>query len=145
MMAPSIEGTYQLVRRELPDGTAQLPPAVRGMITYTKEFRNFSVAWKDDEGRFYSECYVANYTLTDTEYAETSEYLIVDDQIGGKGISHDLSNTTAKSSVSLDAGRVKFALPQLFEKALSITLEFDGAKLKATGKDLFMDHWERVS
>ena len=39
MMAPSIEGTYQLVRRELPDGTAQLPPAVRGMITYTKEFR----------------------------------------------------------------------------------------------------------
>jgi hypothetical protein len=94
MVAPSIEGTYQLVRRELPDGTVQLPPAVKGMITYTKEFRNFSVVWKDNEGRFYSECYVARYTLTDKEYAETSEYLIVDDQIGGKGISYDLSNTT---------------------------------------------------
>ena len=58
MVAPSIEGTYQLVRRELPDGTVQLPPAVMGMITYTKEFRSFSVVWKDNEGRFYSECYV---------------------------------------------------------------------------------------
>ena len=67
MVAPSIEGTYQLVRRELPDGTVQLPPAVKGMITYTKEFRNFSVVWKDDQGRFYSECYVARYTLTDQE------------------------------------------------------------------------------
>ena len=87
MVAPNIEGTYQFVRRELPDGTVQFHPAVKGMITYTKEFRNFSVVWKDDQGRFYSECYVARYTLTDQEYAETSDYLIVDDQIGDKGIS----------------------------------------------------------
>jgi hypothetical protein len=69
----------------------------------------------------------------------------MDDQMGGKGISYDLSNTTAKSPVFLDAGRVRFALPQPFEKALSITLEFGGTKLKATGKDLFIDYWEKVS
>ena len=141
MVAPNIEGTYQLVRRELPDGTVQFPPAMKGMITYTKEFRNFSVVSKDDQGRFYSECYVARYTLTDQEYAETSEYLIVDDQIGDKGISYDLSNTTAKSPVSIDGGRIR----QPFEQALSITVEFDGATLKATGKDLFIDYWEKVS
>ena len=28
MVAPNIEGTYQLVRRELPDGTVQFPPAM---------------------------------------------------------------------------------------------------------------------
>lgn len=145
MGTPSIEGTYQLVRRELPDGTVQLPPAVKGMITYTKEFRNFSVVWKDGKGKFYSECYVARYTLTGKEYAETSEYLIVDDQIGGKGISYDLSNTTAKSPVSFHGRRIRFALPQPFEKALSITVEFDGAVLKATGKDLFIDYWQKVS
>ena len=33
MVAPNIEGTYQLVRRELPDGTVQFPPAMKGMIT----------------------------------------------------------------------------------------------------------------
>lgn len=145
MVAPGIEGTYQLVRRELPDGTVQLPPVVKGMMTYTKGFRNFSVVWKDEEGRFYSECYVARYALTDKEYAETSEYLIVDDQIGGKGISYDLSNTTARSPVSLDRGRIRFAMPQPFEKALSITAEFDGVGLKATGKDMFIDYWEKVS
>ncbi len=145
MATPSIEGTYQLVRRELPDGTIQIPPVVKGMMTYTKEFRNFSVLWKDDEDRFYSECYVARYTLTDTEYAETSEYLIVDNQIGGKEISYHLSNATAKSPVSFDGGRIRFDLPMPFERELSIILEFDGDKLKATGKDIFIDYWERVS
>jgi hypothetical protein len=72
MAAPSIEGTYRLIRRVLPDGTVQSPPAVQGMITYTKEFRNFSAVWKDGKGRFYSECYVARYTLTEKEYKETA-------------------------------------------------------------------------
>jgi hypothetical protein len=47
--------------------------------------------------------------------------------------------------VSIDGGRIRFALPQPFEQALSITVEFDGATLKATGKDLFIDYWEKVS
>lgn len=144
MAAPRIQGTYRLVRRELPDGTVQHPPAVKGMITFTREYRNFSVVWKDDQNRYYSECYVARYTLTDKEYSGTSDYLIVNDQIGGKGISYDLSNTTAKSPVSIDGKRISFALPQPFERALSITVEFDEGILKATGKDLFIDYWEKV-
>jgi len=145
MATPRIEGTYRLVRRELPDGTVQHPPAVKGMITFTREYRNFSVVWKDEKDRYYSECYVARYTLTDKEYSETSDYLIVNDQIGGKGISYDLSNTTAKSPVSIDGKRISFALPQPFERALSITVEFDEGILKATGEDLFVDYWEKVS
>jgi len=145
MSAPSIEGTYRLVRRELPDGTIQVPPLLKGLMTYTKELRNFSVLWKDDKGKFYSECYVARYALTDNEYTETSEYLIVDDQIGGRGISYDLSTRTATSAVSVEGEAIQFELPQPFEKALSITVVFDGATLKATGKDLFVDYWEKVS
>ena len=38
-----------------------------------------------------------------------------------------------------------FYHPQPFEKELSITVEFDGAESKATGKDLFTDYWEKVS
>lgn len=145
MTAPNIEGTYRLVRRELPDGTVQLPPVVQGMLTFTTAFRNFSVVWKDDQGKFYSECYVARYTLTEQEYTETPEYLIIHDQIGGKETSYDLSGSSASSPVSVDAGRVRFALPQPFEQALSITVEFDGSQLKATGEDLFIDYWEKVA
>lgn len=145
MPAPTIEGSYQLVRRELPDGTVVQPPAVKGMITYTKKFRNFSVLWKDENGKFYSECYVARYTLTDRDYTETSAYLIVHDEIGGKGIHYDLSPKTAKTEVSHEDGRISFDLPQPFERELAIRAEFEGNTLKATGKDLFIDYWERVS
>ncbi|HZD54630.1 MAG TPA: hypothetical protein VE080_00110 [Candidatus Aquicultoraceae bacterium] len=144
MISKGIEGTYRLVRRELPDGTVQVPPAVMGMYTYSKGYRHFSVVWKDGEGRYYSECYAARYTLTQKEYSETPEYLIVDDQIEGKEISYDLSGAAAGSPVTFDGGRVRFALPQPFERALSITVEIGGGRLKATGKDLFVDYWERV-
>ncbi|MCH8307611.1 MAG: hypothetical protein IH930_05660 [Proteobacteria bacterium] len=115
------------------------------MYTYTKEFRIFSIVWQDDTGKFYSESYVARYTLTNEEYVETQEYLIVDDQIGGKEISYDLSDTTATSKVAIDGERITFALPQAFEQALSVTVEFEGEKIKATGEDLFIDYWEKVS
>ncbi len=145
MARPNIEGTYQLVRRKLPDGTIQRPPAMKGMITYTKDFRNFSVVWKDDEGKYYSECYVAHYSLTENEYTETAEYLIIDDQIGGKGISYDLSNTTASSPVTLNGDRITFDLPQPFEKALAITVEFDGTQMKAQVNAIkITDYWEKV-
>lgn len=144
MDTPSIEGTYQLVRRELPDGTMQEPPLVMGMMSFTKEFRNFSVLWYDDQNRFYSECYVARYLLTEREYTETSQYLIVHDQIGGKDISYDLSRNTESSPVSRIGTYLTFDLPQAFEKALSITVEFRGDDLTATGKGLFVDHWKRV-
>ncbi len=138
-------GTYRLIRRELPDGTVQLPPIVKGMFTYTKEFRNFSVVWQDDQRKFYSECYVARSTLTDTEYSETAEYLMSDNQIQRKGIDYDLSNSTAKSPVLYEGTRIRFALPQPFEKALSITVELEGQKLTATAKDQFIDYWEMVA
>jgi len=54
MATPLIEGTYRLVRRELPDGSFQHPPTVKGMFTFTKEYRNFSVVWKDNKGRYNS-------------------------------------------------------------------------------------------
>lgn len=145
MSIPSIEGTYKLVRRELPDGTIQVPPLLKGFYSYTKGYRNFSIVWKDEKDKYYSESYGASYKLTDTEYTETSEYLVINDEIGGMGISYDLSNRIAKSVVSIEGNRITFELPQDFEKSLSITLEIERNSMKATGKDLFVDYWEKVS
>jgi len=47
--------------------------------------------------------------------------------------------------VTIEGGRIRFAPPQPFEKELSISVEFDGGKLKATGKDKFIDYWEKVA
>lgn len=145
MNAPNIEGTYRLMRRELPDGTVQLPPLVKGTISFTRDLRNFSVVWADAQGKYYSECYVARYSLTRDEYRETQDYLIVDDEIGGKGISHDMSSPTASSPVTIEGERISFDMPQPFEQALHIHVDFEDGMLKATGKDLFVDYWEKVT
>src|SRR5712691_11083075 len=69
---PSIEGTYQLISRKLPDGTVLKPPDIMGLLTYTKTHRNFNIVIKDATGKFYSYSLVSTYTLTPTEYSETS-------------------------------------------------------------------------
>jgi hypothetical protein len=51
--APSIEGTYRLVSRQLPDGTVLKPPDIMGLLTYTKSHRNFNIVWKDATGKFH--------------------------------------------------------------------------------------------
>ena len=67
--APSIEGTYKLISRKLPDGTMLSPPDIMGLFTYTKTHRNFNVVRKDATGKFASLSLVSTYKLTATEYS----------------------------------------------------------------------------
>lgn len=64
---------------------------------------------------------------------------------GGKGISYDLSNATAKSPAAIEGEHLKFALPQPFEKALDMRVEIDGHSLIARAKGYITDYWEKVS
>ena len=86
---PSIEGTYQLVSRTLPNGTVLKSPDIIGLCTYTKSHRNFNFVQKDATGKFLSGSSVSTYKLTVTQYNETHLFSIVNDQIGGKDIAYD--------------------------------------------------------
>ena len=77
--APSIEGTYKLVSRELPNGTKQGPQDLQGLLTYTKEYRNFNVYWKDPSGKSFSVSLISTYKLTEKEYTEKSLFFLVND------------------------------------------------------------------
>lgn len=136
----SIEGTYRLVSRELPDGTKQAPLDVVGLLTYTKEYRNFNVHWKDANGKSFSVSNMATYKLSDKEYSEQSLYFMVNDEIGGKGISYDLSGPTGFSPVTIKEGRIEFQLPLHGEPSLV----FEGDKFRATRPGAFIDYWEKV-
>ena len=108
---PSIEGTYQLVSRKLPDGTVLKPPDIMGLWTHTKSHRSFNLVLKDATGKFSSRSAVSTYKLTATEYSETLLFSIVNDQIGGKDIVYDLSGKTQSVPVKMEAGRVEFKSP----------------------------------
>ncbi len=137
--APTIEGTYQLISRKLPDGTMLSAPAIMGLLTYTKTHRNFNVIWKDAKGKFFSYSLVSTYKLTPTEYTETIAFSILNDQIGGKEISYDLSRPTRSVPVKVDGRRIQFKLP--FDPPAVV---FEGGKMTATAEGRFVDVWEKV-
>jgi hypothetical protein len=138
--APSIEGTYKLVARELPSGTKHGPPDVLGLITYTKEYRNFNIYMKDTTGRSFSISSISAYKLTDKEYSEKNIYYMVNDDESRDGVTYDLSGTTATSPVLVKDRRIEFQLPLHGEPAVV----FEGDNLTATSKGAFIDYWERV-
>ena len=141
--APSIEGTYRLVSRDLPDGSKQVPPAIYGLDTYTKGYRNFNIYWKDARGKVLSVSEVATYQLTPKEYREKSIFFLVNDEISGKGVSYDLSAPSGVSPVTISGTRIETKLPLHGEP----DIVFEGNKATATGKGAFgtfVDHWERV-
>jgi hypothetical protein len=137
--APSIEGTYQLGSRKLPDGTILKPPDIMGLLTYTKSHRNFNIIWKDTTGKFFSYSLVSTYKLTPTEYSETRLFSILNDQIGGKDIVYDLSGKTQSVPVTMDSRRLQFKLP--FDPPAAV---FEGDKMTATAEGQFIDVWDKV-
>jgi hypothetical protein len=137
--APTIEGTYQLVSRTLPDGTLQRPPEIMGLLTYTKSHRNFNVLWKDANQKFFSYSLVSTYTLTPTEYRETIIFSILNDQIGGQDIVYDLSGKSQSVPVKMDGERLQFKLP--FDPPAVV---FEGNTMTATAEGRFVDRWEKV-
>ena len=137
--APSIEGTYQLLSRKLPDGTMLHPPDVMGLWTYTKSHYNFNIVRKDATGKFSSFSMVSTYKLTATEYSETRLFSVLTDQISGKDIVYDLSGKTQSAPVKIEGGRIEFKHP--FEPP---ALVFEGNKITATAEGSFVDVWEKV-
>lgn len=137
--APSIEGTYRLVSRTLPDGRVQRPPEAIGLVTFTKTHRNMNIMWKDAAGKHFSLTQVSTYKLGGGEFTETLLYRVVSDQIGGKEIVYDSSSKTQSSPVTIEGERLQFKLP--FE-APTVTFERD--KMTAATPKGPVAVWERV-
>ena len=137
---PSIEGTYTLVSRDLPNGTKLTAPDVAGWLTFTKDHRFFDLYSTDSQGRRFSSSYVASYRLTPTQYTETSLYFMLNDEISGGGAVYDLSRHTGSAAVSLKDGRLELQLPLNGEPKLV----FSGAGITASQEGSFVDHWEKL-
>jgi hypothetical protein len=140
---PSIEGTYKIVKRVLPDGTVVTPPHVVGMMTLTKHYRNMNVYWDDPAGKRASIARIAEYSLTPESYSETSLYCQVHDEIGDMGIEtgtmYDVSNQQGKSPVEMKDGKISFQLPLFGEPRATFT----STGMVAEGS-WFADYWEKV-
>ena len=84
--ATNIEGTYMLEYRETADGKKMMAPEIVGMLSYSKNVRNFNVYWMSG-GKPSSISIVAKYTLSDKEYSEDCMYYA--ENMNGKGITYN--------------------------------------------------------
>lgn len=138
LKTPSIEGTYKLLWRKLPDGTTVKPPMVMGIQTFTKDVRNFNVMWTDKNGKHFSFSVYSTYKLTDKDYTETIHFGVMNDEINGKGLSY-ITNQTKTAPINFDGKELEFKFP--FDPPSVI---FEGNKLTATAEGMFTDYWEKV-
>ena len=141
---PSIEGTYLLESRDLPNGSVETPPAVVGMITYTKHYRNVNVSWINPDGKRLSISYIARYSLTPTIYQETPLYWM-SNNFNGRGVSYKIpAFKGGKNAVTIKDDTISFPLA-----GVSPIVEFTTDGMTSTartnhGKLIFVDHWKKV-
>ena len=134
---PNIEGTYMLEYRELADGKKLVAPEIVGMLSFSKNVRNFNVYWMSG-GKPSSISMVAKYTLSDKEYTEDCMYYA--QNMDGKGIAYETTATHGVSPVTMKDGAIAFTPALHGEPMLSITK----SGMTATRTGVFTDHWKKM-
>ena len=136
--ADEIEGTFRIVKRELPDGTVLTPPTVVGQWTMVNGYRQLNVFWRTPDGKPASAGGLFTYRISPNEYTETVIYFAFDDG-SGKPVAYDVSGETKTVVITRKGGRISYKLP--FDPP---SVVFEGDKMTATLEGEFIDYWERV-
>lgn len=138
----SIVGTYKFIYRKLPNGNEVRPPKVMAMLTYTKDYRNFTMTTIEANGKHLLHSIVSKYKLTDKKYLSTLIFSAIFDESkieskdGGFSI---ITNQTDSAAVTIKDGKIIFADP-----FSPVTLTFYKNKFTADFKGVFTDYWEKV-
>ena len=136
--AMSIEGNYVLDYRELPDGKKVHVPEIVGMLTYTKDRRNFNVYWAD-AGKGSSISLIAKYTFSESEYSEDNIFYA--ENIAGSPMVYDVKPAYVKVPVVVKDGSATIKMPLHGEPEM--VFGTDG-NIVATRKGAFVDHWKKL-
>jgi hypothetical protein len=141
---PSIQGSYLLESRDLPDGAVLKPPIIVGMISYTKHYRNVNVSWVNPDGKRLSISYIAKYRLTKTVYQETPVYWM-SNNFNGQGVNYKVpAFKGGENVVTIKDGTISFPLA-----GVSPVVVFTADRMTSTARDnqgklIYVDHWKKV-
>jgi hypothetical protein len=138
VLADDVDGTWRLVKRQLPDGTVLTPPAVVGLHTITQGLRHLNVFWHTPDGRPASIGVVSKVNLTDSQFAETLLAFALDDG-SGNPVVYNFSQETRTVAVTRAGIRVSYKMP--FDPP---SVVYEGDRATATLEGAFVDYWERV-
>jgi hypothetical protein len=127
-----------LISRQLPNGTVLEAPDVAGFYTYTAGYRHFHIKTPGTDGQPVSVSFAATYTLTDSEYSQSTQYSIGHNQPEGSGVTYDMTQPFT-TPVTRDAQRIEFQ-----DGPDEPILVFTSDGLVATQEGEFIDRWVRL-
>ena len=134
-----IDGTYELVRRVMADGTVIAPPEMVALYDLHAGRLNFNLFLRARDGKLSSESTIARYTLDARQYCEWMIFT-TRDNLDGPGFTHEVPPVKDHCSpVTRRAGRLDYA-----PAGESVTVSFGPEGYRATIAGQFVDYWRRV-
>lgn len=136
---PSIDGTYELTKRVMADGTLLQPPSVAALYTLVRGQFNFNLFFKNRDGTIASESTIGRYTFSGKNYCEWIVYT-TRNNLDKPGVTNDAPVVTDHCApVTSKDGRFNFAPP-----GEGVTVSFGPNGFTATIGNEFVDHWQKI-
>ena len=135
----SIDGTYELTKRVMADGTILRPPSIVALYNLDRGQFNLNLFVKNRDGTIASESTIGRYTFSEKKYCEWIVYTIRYN-LDKPGVTNEAPAVTDHCApVSAKNGRFNFSPPGE-GVAMSIGPEGFTAKMG----DEFVDHWRKL-
>jgi hypothetical protein len=135
----ALVGSYNLVTRELPDGSTLEPPAIFGFMTYTNRYRHFHLFHSGADGLPTSVSFVSEYSMSGDEYSEAPLYEVLNNRTQNAGLDYNIPGTAFSSPLSRPDQGIEFR-----DGTNGPVLTFTGDSIIATLAGVFVDRWQRV-
>jgi hypothetical protein len=135
----SIEGTYELAKRVMADGTILQPPSVVALYSLDHGRFNLNLFVKNSDGTIASESTIGRYTFSTAKYCEWIVYT-TRNNLDKPGVTNEVPAVTDHCTpVTSKAGRFNFSPP-----GEGVAASFGPEGFTATIGDEFVDHWQKI-
>ena len=139
LRAADLQGTYELVERDLADGKVLHKPEIAGLYTLAHGRASLNLFFVKADGSVASESSIIHYTLNDREYCEWIDYTIRKD-LDAPGVTNQVPAVTSHCTPIQHAGdKLIFAPP-----GESVRTTFGRKGFTAMIPGQFTDHWQKI-
>ena len=135
----SIDGTYELTKRVMADGTILQPPSVVALYSLVRGRFNLNLFIKNRDGTIASESTIGRYTFSTTKYCEWIVYT-TRNNLDKPGVTNEAPALTDHCTpVTSNNGRFNFLPP-----GEGVAVSFGPEGFTAKIGDEFVDHWRKI-
>ena len=135
----SVDGTYELTKRVMADGTVLKPPSVSGLYTLRRGRFHLTLFFQNPDGTVASESTNGRYTFNSMRYCEWIDYTIRNNLDKPGVITEAPAVEDHCTRVTSKNGRFNFSPP-----GEGVATSFGPDGFTATLGNEFVDHWRKI-